>query len=379
MVVPLLSFAQQTTSTVSTSSSISTIKNDRSTQPALTLKRTLQKGAKGDDVKALQEYLKRIPGIYPNGSATGYFGVATEAAIQRLQKREGLVDSQYSGVGYGVVGAQTLAKINEMVSNAEPIKTVGATSTPSSLPPATTTPPLQTSLPLRDTSPPVRTGSSFATLPLATSEVRISLTTNEPARCYWSNTPGTPFEYMTTAFAVTGGTTHSSLIESITAGDYAFFAKCRDQYLNTNTSDYPILFSIERRYSGRDRNPPRVVMSAPTSGDVTTEGLTNLSAATADNIGVAAVNFLLNSRDLGAEDTTSPFGVSLMLKKGTYSVVAVARDVDGNYATSTTVIFSVTAKPSTFLSPLDLLASPTLTLTPTFSALLRFFSNLLRL
>lgn len=313
--------------------------------------RTLRKGMRGSDVQALQEYLKRMPDIYPDGSVTGYFGSATEIAMKLLQAREGLVDPKSAGAEYGTVGPKTLAKITELASRGSIATTSSqkplqaATST--KLTTSTTATTSKMALPASDTAPPVRSqGSPSNTLSAGAAEITISLMTNESARCYWSNTPRTPFGEMATPFSTTGGTFHSFVIKNVNVGDYAFFVKCRDTYVNTNTSDYPILFSIERRYSGRDYDPPRVFMSAPTEGDAVVEGQVGLSAAAADNAGVAGVGFFLNGYDLNAEDVTTPFGIAVMLEPGAYRAFAVARDADGNRATSTPVAFSVVVKTS---------------------------------
>src|SRR3989344_5674128 len=285
----------------------------------LTFKRSLWMGMSGQDVKALQESLRKIPGIYDGGSATGYFGASTDAAFKRLQAREGVVSAMSEAAGYGMVGQKTLAKINEIVSR---VSTATTSSHIASKPAATSTPIAATStqaapkavLPVRDTAPPIRSlGSPSNTLSAGAAEIKLSLMTNESARCYWSNSPNTPFGEMATPFSTTGGLTHSFIVRNAAVGDYAFFVKCRDQYANTNISDYPIIFSIERRYSGGDHDSPRVFMSAPTNGDSVAEGQVSLSAAAADNAGVAGVSFFLNTYDLNAEDTTPPFGVAVML------------------------------------------------------------------
>ena len=327
--------------------------NDAAALPALKPARTLHKGMSGSDVQTLQKYLTLMPDLYPAGSVTGYFGSATEAAIKLLQVREGLVDPKTAGAEYGTVGPKTLATIRKIVLQGSPATTTlqtapkpAATSTPAA---ATSTPAApKAALPVRDTTAPIRSfGSPSNTLSTGASEIKISLMTNEPARCYWSNLPNTPFGEMATSFSITGGLTHSFVIKNITYGDYAFFVKCRDQYVNTNTSDYPIIFSIERRYSGRDYDSPRVFMSSPTNGDSIAEGRVSLSAAAADNAGVVGVNFFLNGYDLNAEDTAPPFGIAVMLEPGEYSAFAVARDAGRNRATSTPVAFTVTPKVKT--------------------------------
>ena len=332
----------------------------------LTSGRALQRGMSGNDVKALQEHLLRIPGVFEGGEATGFFGGATEKAVQKFQSRAGIVRSGAAATtGFGRVGPRTLAKLNEAITalNAKAVTMAAgslespltriASSVPSTK--ATTTQVSSTtsasvstgvaSSKATDTTPPARSlGRPSVTLPATTTWVTVSLNTNEPANCYWSSVPNTSFDYMSNAFKITGGTLHSSVLWLEQPGDYAFFVRCRDQMLNKNASDYPILFSIWHRLSGIDRYVPRVVMSYPTEGDVIAESRVPLAAAASDNTGVAQVRFFLNDRDLNAEDTSSPFSVTVILQPGSYRAFAVARDLDDNVATSTPISFTVVAK-----------------------------------
>lgn len=71
--------------------------------------RTLLRGSTGDDVKTLQLYLMD-QGLLVEGSATGYYGVLTEAAVQKWQAAYGVVTSGTPLTnGYGVVGVRTRA------------------------------------------------------------------------------------------------------------------------------------------------------------------------------------------------------------------------------------------------------------------------------
>lgn len=316
--------------------------------------RVLRVGMSGTDVKALQEALLSIPNTY-DSEATGYFGKLTEDAVKRFQERENIARS--STPGYGQVGPKTAAKINEMLgkrvpSTSAPVSSApqAASSTPKSTASTSSTPITQTNksatTPSKDTTPPVRSGGFPSNVISATTTIIISLATNEWARCYWSNTPGTPYEFMTTALKAPKGTLHTHTLWSVSPGNYAFFVKCQDSAQNMNAGDYPILFSIEYGESGGDKHPPRVVMSAPTEGESVVEGLTTLSAAASDNRGVTGVRFFLNSQDLKFEDPSSPFSVAVMLTPGTYRVFAIAHDLAGNRATSTEVSFTITKKPT---------------------------------
>lgn len=74
----------------------------------LKLLQRLRFGMSGEDVKLLQEILATDPEIYPEGFITGHFGFLTEKAVKRFQQKAG-IDS------VGLVGPQTLSKINEIL------------------------------------------------------------------------------------------------------------------------------------------------------------------------------------------------------------------------------------------------------------------------
>jgi hypothetical protein len=77
-------------------------------------KKSLKIGLKDNDVMALQKFLKlQGASIYPEGLATGYFGKATEKAIQKFQEKYGIAAS--GDAGYGIVGPMTRAKINSLL------------------------------------------------------------------------------------------------------------------------------------------------------------------------------------------------------------------------------------------------------------------------
>jgi len=73
------------------------------------LKRTLKKGAKGDDVRKLQEILATDSEVYPEGTVNGVFGPATQKALQRYQEKHGL--ARPGEAAYGVAGPKTRARL----------------------------------------------------------------------------------------------------------------------------------------------------------------------------------------------------------------------------------------------------------------------------
>ena len=65
------------------------------------------------DVTELQTFLATEPSIYPEALVTGYFGVLTQAAVERYQCSRSIVCSgSAQTTGYGRVGPTTMARIN---------------------------------------------------------------------------------------------------------------------------------------------------------------------------------------------------------------------------------------------------------------------------
>ena len=70
----------------------------------------LKRGSSGDDVRRLQQFLARDPGVYPEGIANGSYGPLTEVAVKRWQVKFSIVTSGTpASTGFGVVGPGTTA------------------------------------------------------------------------------------------------------------------------------------------------------------------------------------------------------------------------------------------------------------------------------
>ena len=83
--------------------------------PSLT--RALRQGMSGSDISALQTFLASDSAIYPEGTVSGYFGPLTQAAVERLQRKHGIVSSGNPDTsGYGMVGPATRAVIASVCS-----------------------------------------------------------------------------------------------------------------------------------------------------------------------------------------------------------------------------------------------------------------------
>lgn len=81
--------------------------------PTILFKTTLTTRSKSPEVKALQELLRTMPGIYPEGLVTGYYGSATRSAVQRFQLQYGI--AQKNSGGFGIVGPATRKQLNALV------------------------------------------------------------------------------------------------------------------------------------------------------------------------------------------------------------------------------------------------------------------------
>lgn len=79
---------------------------------AATFTRNLSVGSEGSDVSQLQTILTTL-GHYTYGEITGYYGQATQAAVQRYQCAKGIVCfGTPASTGYGAVGPKTRATLN---------------------------------------------------------------------------------------------------------------------------------------------------------------------------------------------------------------------------------------------------------------------------
>ena len=100
-----------------------------------------------------------------------------------------------------------------------------------------------------------------------------------------------------------------------------------------------------------DVTPPTVSLTAPTS-NTTVSNLVTLTATASDNTngsGVASVTFLVDGVAVGS-DSASPYSMtwnSLTVTNGTHTIQALAQDVAGNQAVSSSVIVTVFNPPDT--------------------------------
>ena len=97
-----------------------------------------------------------------------------------------------------------------------------------------------------DIVPPIRSdGAPSGTLPSYTTEVTLTLSTNEAATCRYAVTPGVAYGAMPNTFSVTGGITHTQLVTGLVDEQiYTTYVRCHDTASNANGDDYEISFYI---------------------------------------------------------------------------------------------------------------------------------------
>ena len=143
----------------------------------------------------------------------------------------------------------------------------------------------------------------------------------------------------TSPYATTWDTT------GLANGNYTLSAVARDAAGNTATSSVVVTVSN----AAPDTTPPNVSMTAPANGATVSGTSVAVAASASDNVGVQSVQFKLDGNDLGAADTTSPYGVtwnSTTATNGTHALTAVAKDAAGNTKTATSVSVTVNNVPT---------------------------------
>jgi hypothetical protein len=133
--------------------------------------------------------------------------------------------------------------------------------------------------------------------------------------------------------------TFSLNTKTLTGGTHVLTATAGDAAGNSATSSQ---VSVTVNNSG-NTTPPTVSMTAPASG-ATVSGTVAVTATASDSVGVARVQFQLDSTNVGAAVTTAPYSYSwnsTTSTNGTHTLRAIATDTLNNSATSTSVTVTV--------------------------------------
>jgi hypothetical protein len=99
-----------------------------------------------------------------------------------------------------------------------------------------------------DTTPPGRSnGQPTGVLTSDTTQVTLSLTTDENATCRYSHTAGVAYTAMPDTFTTTGATAHERTVSGLSSGhSYTYYVRCNDAQNNANTDDFVLAFSVAR-------------------------------------------------------------------------------------------------------------------------------------
>ena len=117
--------------------------------------------------------------------------------------------------------------------------------------------------------------------------------------------------------------THSLDTTVLTNGSHALTAVATDTSGNAATSAV-----VAVTVNNADTTPPTVSITAP-ANNATVSGTVSVTATAADNVGVASVQFQLDSANLGGLDTTSPYSASwntTTASNGSHTLRAIAKD-----------------------------------------------------
>jgi hypothetical protein len=123
-------------------------------------------------------------------------------------------------------------------------------------------------------------------------------------------------------------------------GSYIYYVKCQDGQGNTNATDYTISFTV-----AADTTSPTVNVTAPLNNATVSGNTVTISADATDDVSVAGVQFKLDTNtNVGAGITSAPYSTtwnSTTIADGTHTIVGVARDGSGNFATSSVITIDV--------------------------------------
>jgi hypothetical protein len=161
---------------------------------------------------------------------------------------------------------------------------------------------------------------------------------------------------MPSAFTLTGGPTHSTVISNLTdSTPYTFYVRCQDGSGNVNGDDFPISFSVAAP-ALPDTTPPTVAITTPTTSPTYSTGSTPLTlmGTAGDDVGVTQVTWANDRGGSGTATGTMTWAASgIALQAGINALSVTARDAAGNIQiASLTVTYNPpeTTPPTGFIS-----------------------------
>jgi len=206
------------------------------------------------------------------------------------------------------------------------------------------------------TAPTLTDGQPSGSLAANTTEVTLSVSSDENAICKYSTTTGTAYDAMSNSFTTTGAKTHTTQVSGLTNGqNYNYYIRCQDLSGNANTTDYIISFSVANPPASSGGGggggyiplPDLTAPGLPTNFIATTSGakivLSWTNPADADFYGVVIIrkeNSAPSSRNDGVniyEGKASNFIDTAVEVNKLYYYSIYARDNNSNYTNGVTL------------------------------------------
>ena len=188
-----------------------------------------------------------------------------------------------------------------------------------------------------DTTPPVISGVVVSTI--GQTNATITWTTDEPASTQVDYGPTSAYG-TTTALNTSLTTPHSQILNGLSPSTtYHYRVRSADAAANVATS-------VDANFTtaAPDTTAPTIALTAPANGTTVSSTIT-VSASAGDNVGVVSVQFQVDGANIGAADTSAPFGVqwdTTTAANSGHTLSAIARDAAGNARTSVPVTVTVT-------------------------------------
>lgn len=315
---------------------------------ALTLTRTLSLGSHGQDVRELQMFL-HDQDLFEYPSFTTYFGRMTRASVIDFQRQSGIDP-------IGIVGPRTRALIAALNAPALPDAATSSAAAGAAAPSAnpTSTPERPWWFPKWVPGPGFTPGYGGGGVPATTASSGPAPDTTAPVL---SGVPSTQNAEATSASGATVAFTDPTATDAVDSspsvscspasgstfaiGTTTVTCTATDASSNSSSATFEVVVS--------DTTAPSVSVTAPAEGATASTSAVSLTASASDTVGIVGVTFKLDSTTvLGSEDTAAPYAItwdSTAAAAGAHTIVAVARDAAGNYATSTAINITVVLYP----------------------------------
>ncbi|HDH41345.1 MAG TPA: hypothetical protein ENG12_02925 [Candidatus Altiarchaeales archaeon] len=111
-----------------------------------------------------------------------------------------------------------------------------------------------------------------------TASPTLSLNTDRPATCKYSESAGADYDSMT-EFATTGGTSHSVELSNLAEGEHTYYVKCKSNIDGepVNSDDYVISFTV-------DLTSPQITDRSPGINAVGVDATTNITVTFSEDV-----------------------------------------------------------------------------------------------